>query len=184
LSRASDDASASLLVLDTAKDAEEVDKHHTVSKFRTVIETINLATVLRNSSERHDIVKIHVQITIDVIDESFNILSRGLIEGNDSQSRSTTTKRLEDSLIIFDSLAVVTGSSDKDVSTTGEQSLDDLNPDRALADTGAQSILAFKSCPRCSIFMENVKVDTSEVATKLPRGSNLTLEVEERNLPD
>jgi len=32
--------------------------------------------------------------------------------------------------------------------------------------------------------MENVKVDTSEVATKLPRGSDLVLEVEERNWSD
>ena len=175
LSKASDDAFASLLVSDTTKDAEEVDKHHTKSKFRTVIETIDLATVLRDSSERHDVVKIHVQFTIDVIDESFNILSRGLIEGNNSQSRSMTTKRLEESLIVFNSLAVVTGGSDNDMSTTREKSLDDLSSDRAPTDTGAQSILTFKSHPRCSKFMENVKVDISEVATKLPRGSNLTL---------
>ena len=32
--------------------------------------------------------------------------------------------------------------------------------------------------------MENVKVDTSESATKLLRGSDLTLEVQERNLPE
>jgi len=32
--------------------------------------------------------------------------------------------------------------------------------------------------------MENVKVDTSEVATKLPHGSDLVLEVEERNWSD
>ena len=35
---------------------------------------------------------------------------------------------------------------------------------RALTDTGAQSILAFKSCPRYGNFMENVKVDTSELS--------------------
>jgi len=155
-----------------------------VSKFRTVIKTMDLATVLRNSSERHDVVKIHVQFITNVVDESFNILSRGSNEGNDSQSISTTTKRLEDRLIVFDSLMVVTRSNDNDASTTGEKSLDDFNSDRALTDTGAQSILAFKSCSRCSNFMENVKVDTSEVATKLPRGSDLTLEVEERNWSD
>ena len=95
-----------------------------------------------------------------------------------------TTKRLEDRLIVFDSLMVVTRSNDNDASTTGEKSLDDFNSDRALTDTGAQSILAFKSCSRCSNFMENVKVDTSEVAAKLSHGSDLMLEVEERNWSD
>jgi len=32
--------------------------------------------------------------------------------------------------------------------------------------------------------MENVKIDTSKVATKLPRGSDLVLEMEERNWSD
>jgi len=144
VSRASDDTSASLLVLDATKDAEKVDKHHTVSKFRTIIKTMDLVTVLRNSSERYDVVKTHVQFIINVVDESFNILSRGLNEGNDSRSRSTTTKRLEDRSIVFDSLAVVTGSNDNDPSTTGEKSLDDLNSDWTLTDTSAQSILASK----------------------------------------
>jgi len=155
-----------------------------VSKFRTVIKTIDLMTVLRNSSKRHDVVKIHVQFITNVVDESFNILSRGLNERNNSQSRSMTTKRLEDRLIVFDSLMVVTRSNDNDASTTGEKSLDDFNSDRALTDTSAQSILAFKSCSRCSNFMENVKVDTSEVAAKLSHGSDLMLEVEERNWSD
>jgi len=79
-----------------------------------------------------------------------------------------TTKRLEDRLIVFDSLAGVTGSNDNNVSTTGEKSHDELNSNQALTDTGAQSVLSFK----------NVKVD------RLLRGSDLTLEVEERNLPD
>ena len=38
--------------------SKEVDKHPTESKFRAFIETIDLATVLRNSNERHDVVKI------------------------------------------------------------------------------------------------------------------------------
>jgi len=84
LSRTGDDAPASLLVLDTAKDAKEIDKHHTVGKFGTVIETIDLTTVLGNSSEGHDVVKIHVQTIIDIINESLDILFGGLIEGNDS----------------------------------------------------------------------------------------------------
>jgi len=89
---------------------------------------------------------------------------------------------LEDGLIIFDSLTVVAGSSDNDVSTTREKSFDDLNSDRALADTSAQGILAFEGGPRCGNFMKNVKVDTGEVAAILPRGSNLAFKVEKRNL--
>jgi len=88
---------------------------------------MDLTTVLRNSSERHDVVKIHVQFITNIVDESFNILSRGLNKGNDSQSRSTTTKRLEDRLIVFDSLIVVTRSNNNNVSTTREKSLDDFN---------------------------------------------------------
>jgi len=38
--------------------SKEVDKHPAVSKSRALIETIDLATVLRNSNERHDVVKI------------------------------------------------------------------------------------------------------------------------------
>jgi len=144
VSRASDNASASLLVLDTTKDVEKVDKHYMVSKFRTIIKTMDLVTVLRNSSKRYDVVKTHVQFIINVVDESFNILSRGLNEGNNSQSRFTTTKRLGDRSIVFDSLVVVTGSNDNDPSTTGEKSLDDLNFDWTLTDTSAQSILASK----------------------------------------
>ena len=84
--------------------SKEVDKHPTVNKFRALIETIDLAIVLRNSSERYDVVKIH------------------------GQNRSTTTKRLQDRLIVFDSLVVVAASSDNDVSTTGEKSLDNSSP--------------------------------------------------------
>jgi len=84
-----------------------------------VIKTMDLTTILINSRKRHDVVKIHVQFIINIVDESFNILSRGLNEGNDSQSRSMTTKRLEDRLIVFDSLMVVTRSNDNDMSTTG-----------------------------------------------------------------
>ena len=48
---------------------------------------------------------------------------------------------------------VVAGSSDNNVSTTGNS-------------------------------VSDVKVDSSKVVTKLPCGFNLTLEVEERNLPN
>jgi len=38
--------------------SQEVDKHPTESKFRALIKTIDLMTILRNSIERHDVVKI------------------------------------------------------------------------------------------------------------------------------
>ena len=90
-----------LLVLDSTENAKEVNQHHTVSKLRSIIETVHLTTVLGDAIKWKDVVKIHTKVGIDVVDEGLDILFGGRVEGNDSESRATTAK---DRLAVFNRL--------------------------------------------------------------------------------
>ena len=107
LGRASNEMATGFLVLDSAKNTKEVDQHHTVSKFRPIVEAVNLTTVLGDASKWKDIVEIHAEVGVDVVDEGLDILFGGLVEGNNSESRPTTAEGLEDRLVVFNRLPAV-----------------------------------------------------------------------------
>jgi hypothetical protein len=144
-------------------------------KLRSIVEAVDFATVFGNASERDDVVKIHTKVCVDVVNESFNILLRGLVERNDGESRTTTTERLEDALIVFDRLAAVARSRDDDVSTARQETLDDLNTDGAFANTSQQSILVLKRGTRGGDFVENVEINTSQIAAVFPVRADFAL---------
>ena len=97
----------SLLVLDSTKNAKEVDQHHMVSELRPIIEAIDLMTILRDAGKWKDVVEIHAKVGVDVVNKGLNILFGGLVEGNDSKGRATAAKGLEDRLIVFNCLLAV-----------------------------------------------------------------------------
>ena len=72
-----DEMSRCLLLLDRAEETEEIGEHESVGKFRRVIDTVNLATVLGKSGEGDDVVEIDLESGVNVIDESFDVLFRG-----------------------------------------------------------------------------------------------------------
>ena len=96
-----------LLVLDGTENAKEVDQHHTVGKLRPIVEAVDLTTVLGDASKWKDVVEIHTEVGVDVVDKGLDILFGGLVEGNDSESRTTAAKGLEDRLVVFNSLPAV-----------------------------------------------------------------------------
>ena len=49
------------------------------------------------------------------IDECFNVPLRTLVEGNNSESRSSSAKALVDILVIFQNCSVVAGASDNNM---------------------------------------------------------------------
>ena len=67
-----------------------------MSKLRLIIQTVNLSAVLRNSSEGKNIIKIETKNRVDVVNESFNILLRTLVEleGNSGKRRTAATTAL------------------------------------------------------------------------------------------
>jgi hypothetical protein len=64
---------------------QKVHKYDTVCKLRLVIETVDLAAVLGNGSERDDIVEIESQCRVNVVDKRLHILFRA-VEGYNSKS--------------------------------------------------------------------------------------------------
>ena len=69
-------------------------------KLRLVVETVDLAVILGNGSERDDIVEIESQCRVYVVDERPHILFGALVEGNDHKSGTTAAETLENSLIV------------------------------------------------------------------------------------
>lgn len=104
-SRTSGELESSLLRFDGTEESKEVGKHDAMSEFRSIVETIDFTTVLGESSERKDVVEIHSEtlvLRIDVVDESFDILLRTLVERNDGQGRTLRSTLLVDSLVVLD----------------------------------------------------------------------------------
>lgn len=178
----SNEVATGLLVLDDTKKTEEIDEHDTVSKLRPVVETVNLATVLGNSREWKDVVKIEAKSGVNVVNKGLDVLLRALVEGDDSERRPLAAEPLEDALVVLDCRAAVARSGDHNMSTTREQPLQDLYTDRTLADTSEKSILVLERRSGSSNLMEDVEIHASQVATVLPICADLALEMEKRNL--
>ena len=107
MGRAGNKVATGLLVLDGTKDTKEIDQHHTVSKFRPIVEAVDLTTILGDASKWEDVVEIHAEVGVDVVDEGLDILFGGLVEGNNSKSRPATAEGLEDRLVVFNRLPAV-----------------------------------------------------------------------------
>src|SRR5713226_6458630 len=90
---------ACLLSLDSTEETQEVHKHDTVRELRLVIQTVDLAAILGNSSKWNNIVKIESQCRVNVVNKCLYILFGALVEGNDSKSRTTAAETLENSLV-------------------------------------------------------------------------------------
>jgi hypothetical protein len=74
LGRSGDEMTSSLLLLDLAEKTEEVGQHESMGKLGFVIQTINLAAILRKRSERDNVVEINSKGRVDVINECLDIL--------------------------------------------------------------------------------------------------------------
>ena len=85
LSRGGNELATGLLVLDGTKNVKEADRHHTVSKLRPIIKAVDLMTVLGDASKWKDVVEIHAEVGIDIVDEGLDILLGDLVEGNDNE---------------------------------------------------------------------------------------------------
>ena len=60
--------------LDGPKDTKQVHQHDATSQLRHVIQTVNLPTVYWYAREQNDLVEIHAEIGVDIVDESFDVL--------------------------------------------------------------------------------------------------------------
>ena len=123
------------------------------------------------------LVQIHAEVCIDIIYKSFNILFRGLIERNDGESRATTAERLEDWLVVFNSLTTITRSRDNDVSTTGQKAFNDLDANGTLAHASEKCVLVLEGCSWSGNFMKDIEVNTSKIAAIFPGAADFAFQV-------
>ena len=182
LRRARDEVAAGLLVLDRTEETEQVDEHNTMSELRLVIKTINLTTILRDSGEGEDVVQVETEGAVDIVDNGLDVLLGALVEGNHGESGAARAEALEDALVVFDGGATVARCSDDDVRATREQALQDLNADRAFADTSEERILVLECRAGGGDLMKDVEVYTRQVRRVLPVGAHLALEMKKRDL--
>jgi hypothetical protein len=105
LSGASGELEGSLLRLDGTEETEDVGEHDTVSELGAVVETVDLATVLGKGGEGEDVVEVHSEtlvFVVDVVDKGFDVLLGTLVEGNDSERGTLGTALLVDRLVVLD----------------------------------------------------------------------------------
>ena len=105
LGRSSDELERLLLRLDRAKQSEEVREHDSVSELGSIVQSVDFASIFGKSGERENVVEIHAESLVgrvDVVDESFDVLLRSLVERNDGEARSLRTAFLVDSLVVLD----------------------------------------------------------------------------------
>ena len=74
LSGASDKVATGLLVLNCTHETQDVDQHHPMGKLGFVIQTVDLTSVLRESIEGQNVIKVHAERGVDVIDQSLDAL--------------------------------------------------------------------------------------------------------------
>jgi len=86
------------------------------------------------------------------------------------ESRAATAARLEDRLVVFNSLTAITPirSRDNDVSTTGQKALNDLDNNGTLANSSEKCILVLEGCSRSGNFMKDIEVNTGKIAAISP----------------
>lgn len=105
--RTSDELKGGLLGLDGSEETEEVGEHDAVSELGAVVESIDLTTVLGKSGEGENVVKVHAEtllLVVDVVDESLDVLLRSLVEGDDGETRALGSALLVDGLVVLNSV--------------------------------------------------------------------------------
>lgn len=113
LGRARDELERGLLRLDGAEQAEQVREHDAVRELRAVVKAVDLAAVLGQRGERQDVVEVHAEsllLVVDVVDERLDVLLRALVEGHDGEARALASALLEDALVVLDPASVILGS--------------------------------------------------------------------------
>ena len=76
----SNEMTAGLLDLNRPDKTKELDQHNPVRKLRLVIKTVYLSAVLGNGGEGKDVVKVHTESGVYVVDESLDIMLGALVE--------------------------------------------------------------------------------------------------------
>ena len=90
-----------------------------VCKVGLIIHTAALTSVFLEGSEGQNIIHVYAKRSVNVIDQGLDIiLLRGLVEGDDGESRFLAAVALEDGLVVLDGCAAVTRSSDDDMGTS------------------------------------------------------------------
>ena len=74
--------------------------------------------MLRNGSERDNIVEIESQCRVNVVNKRLHILFGALVEGSDSKSGTTASETLENSLVVFNCGTALARGGDDDMGTT------------------------------------------------------------------
>lgn len=182
LGRASDELESGLLRLDRSEEAQQVGEHDTVGELGAVIKSIDLTAVLGQSSEGEDVVEIHAEsflLVVDVVDESFDVLLRSLVEGDDGEARALGSALLVDGLIVLDAVrmsrsqrtglkigpvndsrgAGVARGGDDDLGSSGEETLNNLDSDGSLTDTGHEGVLVLEGHSRGGDLLEDVEIE-------------------------
>ena len=103
-----DEITTGFLLLYGTKQAKQIHEHDVVSKFRLIVQAVNLTPVLRNGSERKDIVQVEVECRVDVVNQGIDVLFRFLVERDDGECGTSAAMCLEDALVIFNRLTTVT----------------------------------------------------------------------------
>lgn len=85
LGGSSDKVSSGLFDLDSTKQSEQVGQHKSVGEFGLVVNVVDLSAIFRESGEWDHIVEIDVEGRVNVVNQSFGVLSRGSVEGDDNE---------------------------------------------------------------------------------------------------
>jgi hypothetical protein len=80
-----------------------------------VVETVHLAAILGNGSERDNVDEIDSQCRVDVVNKHLHILFGALVERNDNKSRTTAAETPENSLVVPNCGMAVAGGGDDDM---------------------------------------------------------------------
>ena len=72
MSGASDKVATGPLVLNCTHEMQDADQHHPMGKLG--IQTDDLASVLRESGEGQNVIKVHAERGVDAIDQSLDVL--------------------------------------------------------------------------------------------------------------
>lgn len=147
-----------LFLLDGTKETEKVGKHESVGELRFVVNRVDFTTVLGKSGEGNNVVQVDLEGGVNVIDKRLNILTRSTVEGNDNKLGALGTKLVENALVVVDSSSRVSRGGHDTGTTTREKTLEDLNTDGTLADTGEKSGLLGESDTRSGNFSKDIKV--------------------------
>ena len=123
LSRSSDELERLLLRLDRTEKSQEVREHDSVGELGSIVESVDFSTIFGKSGEGENVVEIHAESfvgRVDVVDESFDILLRSLIERNDGKTRSFRSAFLVNRLVVLDGGTRVSRLRTKRSGTVGE----------------------------------------------------------------